>query len=41
MTEDENPYSFVVMSEADDAPKPADVIFYKGKYYVIGAVDEQ
>lgn len=32
------PYTFTVISDEEDAPKPADVILYKGKYFVIGAV---
>lgn len=36
----DNPYTFTVISDEDKAPKPTDVILYKGKYYVIGAVDE-
>ena len=41
MTKDTYPYSFLVMTEDGEViPKPADVVLYKGKYYVIGAVDE-
>ena len=41
MTKDTYPYSFTVMTESGEViPKPADVVLYKGKYYVIGAVDE-
>ena len=41
MTKDTYPYSFLVMAEDGEViPKPADVVLYKGKYYVIGAVDE-
>lgn len=41
MTKDTYPYSFSVMTESGEiSPKPNDVVLYKGKYYVIGAVDE-
>lgn len=41
MTKDTYPYSFSVMTESGEVtPKPNDVVLYKGKYYVIGAVDE-
>ena len=41
MTKDTYPYSFRVMTSGGEVvPKPCDVILYKGKYYVIGAVDE-
>ena len=39
MTKDTYPYSFSVTS-SDGTPKPGDVVLYKGKYYVIGAVGE-
>ena len=40
MTKDTYPYSFRVMTESgEEIPKPADVVLYKGKYYVIGEVD--
>lgn len=34
------PFSFTVMTDEDDAPKPGDAVLYKGKYYIIGAVEE-
>ena len=41
LVKDTYPYSFRVMTESGEViPKPADVILYKGKYYVIGEVDE-
>lgn len=41
MTKDTYPYAFSVMtSDGEALPKPGDVILYKNKYYVIGAVDE-
>lgn len=40
MTKDTYPYSFRVLTpDGEVVPKPCDVILYKGKYYVIGAVD--
>ena len=39
MTKDTYPYSFRVTS-ADGTPKPGDVVYYKGMYYIIGEVDE-
>jgi len=39
MVDDGNyPYTFVVMCEGSDTPKPSDVIQYKGKFYIIGEV---
>lgn len=35
------PLTFVVSSDGETAPKPADVIEYKGRFYVIGTVKEQ
>jgi len=32
------PYTFEVMCEEGDTPKPSDVIQYKDKYYIIGEV---
>ena len=40
LTDDTNPYTFTVLSGDGEAPKPGDVILYKGKYFIIGAVDE-
>ena len=31
-------YSFTVTTSSGSAPKPDDVILYKGKYYVVGEV---
>lgn len=36
---DSEPYSFTIVTSEEDVPKKDDVILYKGKYYVIGAVD--
>ena len=36
---DTEPYTFVVASDGTDAPKASDIIYYKGKYYIIGAVE--
>ena len=41
LVDDSYPYTFRVMSPAGIPPKPYDVVLYKGRYYVIGAVDEQ
>lgn len=41
MVDDSYPYTFVVASDGEAVPKQADVIEYKGKYYVIGGVKEQ
>lgn len=38
MVDDSYPYTFVVATDGESAPKHADVIEYKGKYYVIGEV---
>lgn len=38
MVDDSYPYTFVVTTDGESAPKHADVIEYKGKYYVIGEV---
>ena len=37
--EDNGSYSFAVTSAGDVAPKPYDIVLYKGKYYIIGAVE--
>jgi len=39
MVDDSYPYTFTVASDGEEIPKKADVIEYKGKYYVIGAVE--
>lgn len=36
---DTEPYTFLVTTDEADSPKAADIIFYKGKYYVIGNVE--
>ena len=36
---DTEPYSFTIITSEEDGPKKDDVILYKGKYYIIGAVD--
>jgi len=35
----EEPYVFSVMTDGVSAPKKDDIILYKGKFYVIGAVE--
>jgi len=40
LVDDTYPYTFRILSPAGISPKPCDVVLYKGKYYVIGAVDE-
>ena len=39
LVDDSYPFTFVVASDGEETPKKADVIEYKGKYYVIGAVE--
>lgn len=39
LVDDTYPYTFRVMAPGEITPKPNDVVLYKGKYYVIGAVD--
>ena len=40
MQQDENGvYTFTVTTSGNTAPKPDDVVLYKGKYYIIGAVE--
>ena len=36
---DTDPYTFAVITDEEDAPVAGDVISYKGKYYIIGAVE--
>ena len=38
---DEEPYSFAVVTDDGSVPQPNDVIEYKDKFYVIGAVAQQ
>ena len=38
---DEEPYSFAVITDDGSAPQPHDVIQYKDKFYIIGAVTQQ
>lgn len=40
LVDDSYPYTFRVLTPSGSSPKPYDVVLYKGKYYVIGAVDE-
>lgn len=40
MVDDSYPYKFKVLSDEGDSPAPCDVVLYKGKYYVIGKVDD-
>lgn len=40
LVDDSNPYTFHVTTPDGEQPRPYDVVLYKGKYYVIGAVDE-
>lgn len=35
---DTEPYTFTIVTGESDAPKKDDIILYKGKYYIIGAV---
>lgn len=35
---DTEPYSFTIVSEDTDTPKPGDIIEYKGRYFIIGEV---
>jgi len=39
LVDDSYPYTFRVTSPSGSSPKPCDVVLYKGRYYVIGAVD--
>lgn len=39
LTDDSDGYTFTVVTDGGTAPSAGDVILYKGKYYVIGAVD--
>lgn len=41
LVSDEYPYTFNVLTDDEDLPKPGDAILYKGKYYIIGAVDAE
>lgn len=34
-----SPFTFKVVSDGNDAPKASDIIKYKGKFYIIGAVE--
>lgn len=36
-----NPQKFTVVTDNTEAPKASDVILYKGKYYIIGAVETE
>lgn len=36
---DTEPFAFTIVTSEEDAPKKDDIILYKGKYYVIGAVE--
>ena len=38
LQDDSYPYTFVVTTDGESTPKHADVIEYKGKYFVIGEV---
>lgn len=40
LVDDSYPYTFRVMTPTGEQPRPQDVVLYKGKYFVIGAVDE-
>lgn len=33
------PYTFIVASDGTNVPKPADIIKYRGAYYIIGTVE--
>lgn len=39
MLSDTEPFSFSVITDDSDTPKAGDIVLYKGKYYVIGAVE--
>ena len=39
LTVEGTPATFTIISDDDDTPKAGDVILYKGKYYIIGAVE--
>jgi len=40
LVDDSYPYTFHVTTPDGEQPRPYDVIFYKGVYYIIGAFDE-
>ena len=39
MTDTTDPFSFTIVTDSERPPRPTDVIFYKGKYYTIGTVN--